>query len=148
VALAPALVVLVSVLVLAVVQALVVLAVLVLVAQVALALADLVVHVLVLLLVPDPVALVVLVAHVPVDLAQADLAQAVLVAVLVLVAVPAAHVTTVSVVHLVRSHVRVAGQSSMNCSRSSLATQIAMHQCLKAPSSSSVEHRHKSLHRS
>jgi hypothetical protein len=76
------------------------------------------------------------------------LAQAVLVAVLVPVAVLAAHVTTVSVVHLARSHVRVAGQSSTNCSRSSLAIQIAMHQCLKAPSSSSVEHRHKSLRRS
>ena len=63
-------------------------------------------------------------------------------------AVLAAHVTTVSVVPLARSHVRVAGQSSTNCSRSSLAIQIAMHQCLKAPSSSSVEHRHKSLRRS
>jgi hypothetical protein len=76
------------------------------------------------------------------------LAQAALVAALVLVAVLVAHVITVSVVHLARSHVRVAGQSSMNCSRSSLAIPIAMHQCLKAPSSSSAEHRHKSLHRS
>jgi hypothetical protein len=76
------------------------------------------------------------------------LAQAVLVAVLVPAAVLVAHATTVSVVHLARSHVRVAGQSSMNFSRSSPVTQIAMHQCLKAPSSSSAEHRHKSLHRS
>jgi hypothetical protein len=70
------------------------------------------------------------------------------VAVLVPVAVLVAHVITVSVVHLERSHVRVAGQSSMNFSRSSPATQIAMHQCLKAQSLSSAEHRHKSLRRS
>ena len=142
---APALVVLVSVLVLAVVLALVdhvqVLVALALVAQVALA-------VLVLALLRDLAALVVLVAHVPAALVLAVLAQVVLVAVLVPAAVLAAHVTTVSVVHLARSHVLVAGQSSTNCSRSSLAIQIAMHQCLKAPSSSSAEHRHKSLHRS
>ena len=146
---APALVALDSVLVLAVVQALVDLvahalvaqAVLVLVAQVVL-----VVHVLDLLL--ALVAQVVLVAHVPAALVLVVLAQAALVAVLVPVAVPAAHVTTVSVVHLARSHAHVAGQSSTNCSLSSPATQIAMHQCLKAPSSSSAEHRHKSLRRS
>jgi hypothetical protein len=138
-----------SVLVLVVVQVLVVLVahaqvalvVLVPVAQVAL-----VVHVLVLLLAPAD--LVVLVAHVPAVPELVLLAQVVLVAVLVPVAVLVARVTTVSVVHLARSHVRVAGQSSTNCSRSSPATQIAMHQCLKAPSSSSAEHRHKSLHRS
>jgi hypothetical protein len=111
------------------------------VAQVAL-----VVHELVLL--PALADLVVLVAHVLAALVLAVLAQAVLVAVLVPVAVLVAHVTTVSVVHLARSRVRVAGQSSTNCSRSSLAIQIAMHQCLKAPSSSSAEHRHKNLHRS
>jgi hypothetical protein len=146
---APALVAPDSVLVLVVDQVLVVLValelvdlvVLVPVAQVAL-----VVHVLVLLLALAD--LVVLVAHVPAALVLVVLAQAALVAVLVLVAVPAAHVITVSVVHLARSHVRVAEQSLMNCSRSSLAIQIAMHQCLKAPSSSSVEHRHKSLRRS
>jgi len=149
---APVLVALVSVLVLAVVPALAVLVALVQVDLVVLALVaqvDLAAHVLALLLaLADPVVLVVLVAHVPAVLVLAVLAQAALVAVLVLVAVPAARVTTVSVVHLERSHVRVAEQSSTNCSRSSLAIQIAMHQCLKAPSSSSVEHRHKSLHRS
>jgi len=121
----------------------------VLVDLVVLALVDLVVlvaHVLVLLL--ALVDLVVLVAHVPADLVLVHLAQAVLVAVLVPAAVLVAHVITVNVAHLARSHARVAGQSSTNFSRSSLATQIAMHQCLKAPSSSSVEHRHKSLRRS
>jgi hypothetical protein len=149
---APALVAPDSVLVLVVVQVLVVLVVLVAHAQVALvvlvpvAQVALVVHELVLL--PALADLVVLVAHAQVALVLAVLAQAVLVAVLVPVAVLVAHVTTVSVVHLARSRVRVAGQSSTNCSRSSLAIQIAMHQCLKAPLSSSAEHRHKNLHRS
>jgi hypothetical protein len=104
-----------------------------------------------LLVLADPVVLVVLVvlvAHVPAALVLVVLVQAALVAVLVLVAVLAAHVTTVSVAHLARSLVHVVGQSSMNCSRNSLAIQIAMHQCLKAQSSSSAAHRHKSLRRS
>jgi hypothetical protein len=100
--------------------ALVVLAVRVDVLVLVLVLAALVVHV-----------LVVLVAH---------RVQAVLVAVLVpaaVLAAPAVH-AMVNVVHLARSHVRVAGVSSMNCSRSSRSTQTAMLPFLKARSSSSV----------
>jgi hypothetical protein len=99
---------------LAVLAARVLVLVLVLVAQVVLALV-----------------LVVLVAH---------RVQAALVAVLVPVAVlaaPAVH-AMVNVVHLARSHVRVAGVNSMNCSRSSRSTQTAMLQFQKARSSSSV----------
>jgi hypothetical protein len=84
---------------------------------------------------------VVLVAH-PV--------QAVLVAVRVPVAVLvvlAVH-AMVNVVHLARSHVRVAGVSLMNCSRSSRSTQIAMLQFQKARSSSSVVGQLRSLLRS
>jgi len=88
-------------------------------------------------------ALVVLVAHVLVVLV-AHRVQAVLVAVLVpavvlavVLAAPAVH-AMVNVVHLARSHVRVAGVSSMNCSRSSRSTQTAMLPFLKARSSSSV----------
>jgi hypothetical protein len=83
--------------------------------------------------------LAVLVAHVLVVLV-AHRVQAVLVAVLVpaaVLAAPAVH-AMVNVVHLARSHVRVAGVSSMNCSRSSRSIQTAMLQFQKARSSSSV----------
>jgi hypothetical protein len=112
-------------------------AVLVRVALVALVVLAALVDVLVLVLVLA--ALVVLVAHVLVVLV-AHRVQAVLVAVLVpavVLAAPAVH-AMVNVVHLARSHVRVAGVSSMNCSRSSRSTQTAMLPFLKARSSSSV----------
>jgi hypothetical protein len=83
--------------------------------------------------------LVVLVAHGP-AVPAALLAQAVLVAVhvpaVVLVAL-AVH-ATVNVAHHARSHVRVAGANSTNCSRSSRSTPTAMLQFQKARSSSSV----------
>ena len=154
---APALVVLVCVLVLEVVPVLVVLVVLevlVLVAQVAhvlVARVVLVVHVLVLLL--ALVVQVVLVVHVLAALA-AVLAALVVpelvvpAAVLVLAAVLVAHATMVNVARLAKNLVHVVGPSSMNCSRNSLATQIAMLPFLRAPSSLNVAHRHKSLLRS
>lgn len=85
------------------------------------------------------------VVHVPVVLA-AHPVQAVLAAVHVLAAVlaaPAVHATD-NVVHLVRSHVHVAGASSTNCSRSSRSTRTAMLPSLKARSSSNVVGQHKS----
>jgi hypothetical protein len=108
--------------------ALVLVLLLALVAQVAL-----VVHVLV-----DPVAVLVLVVLVLVDQ----------VAVLVLAAVLVAHATMVNVARLVKNLVHVVGPSSMNCSRNSLATQIAMPPFQRAPSSLNVVHRHKSSLRS
>lgn len=97
------------------------------------------VHVLVLVL-----ALVVQVlAHAQVARLVPALTQAVHVLAAALVAVPAVHVM-VSVVHLARSRVHVEGASSMNCSRSSLATPTAMHQCPRAPSSLSVVGQHRS----
>jgi hypothetical protein len=104
------------------------------------ALAVLAAHDLVLVLVLAALAaLVVLVAHVLAVLV-AHLVQAALVAALVQVVVlaaPAVH-AMVNVVHLARSHVHVAGVSSMNCSRSSRSIQTAMLQFQKARSSSSV----------
>jgi hypothetical protein len=103
------------------------------------ALVVLAVRVDVLVLVLVLAALAVLVAHVLVVLV-AHRVQAVLVAVLVpaaVLAAPAVH-AMVNVVHLARSHVRVAGVSSMNCSRSSRSIQTAMLQFQKARSSSSV----------
>ena len=97
------------------------------------------VHVLVL-----PLVLVALVALDLVVLAQVLQVQVALVAVLVLEAVLAAHVM-VSVARLERSRVHVVGASSMNCSRSSRTTQIAMLQFQKAPSSLNVVCLHKSL---
>ena len=106
-------------------------------AQVALVVPEVLGDVLVLVLVLA--ALVVLVAHVLVVLV-AHPVQAVLVAVLVPVVVLVAPVVhaMVNVVHLARSHVRVAGVSSMNCSRSSRSTQTAMLPFQKARSSSSA----------
>jgi hypothetical protein len=83
--------------------------------------------------------LVVLAAHAP-AVPVALLAQAVPVAVhapAAVLAAPAVH-ATVSVAHLARSHVHVAGANSTNCSRSSRSTRTAMLLYPKARSSSSV----------
>jgi len=83
--------------------------------------------------------LVVLVVHAP-AVPVVLLAQAVQVAVhapAAVLAAPAVH-ATVSVAHLARSHVHVAGANSTNCSRSSRSTRTAMLLYPKARSSSSV----------
>lgn len=98
-----------------------------------------VVLVVVLVLVLVLAGLVVLVVHAP-AVPVVLLAQAVQVAVhapAAVLAAPAVH-ATVSVAHLARSHVHVAGANSTNCSRSSRSTRTAMLLYPKARSSSSV----------
>jgi hypothetical protein len=92
----------------------------------------------------------VLVAVLAPEAVLVDLVLVALVVALVLVEVLVAQVdrATVSVAHLARSHVHVAGVSSMNCSRSSRATPTAMLLFLKAPFSSSGVGQPKSLLRS
>lgn len=145
----------VSVLALAVVLALVVLVPVVLVdladsaqALVALVLAVPAAHV------PAALAVLVLVEHLVLVAVLAPVAVLVdlVLAVLVVVLAPVAVLevvrvdrATVSVARLVKSHVHVVGASSMNCSRSSRVTPIAMHQYPKAPLSSNVVGLLKSL---
>jgi hypothetical protein len=85
--------------------------------------------------------------HVLAVLVLVHLAQAALVVVLApaVVLVVLVALEMVSVARLARSHVHVVGASSMNCSRSSLSTRIAMRQFLREQSLLSVVGQHRSL---